>query len=375
MLHPVIIKAIIAISVSIPLSYFFLKLFFRKSILFNISWFWMINLIFININTRAMEVFKDMYPYALGFAINITFSTTMVYIVYRLLKKPFTKVSSDIEMLSLGKLNVETDEQLIKSKDELGVLHRSILKTAEQIKLAYKRMENVSNQIKMIGDDLNASTEELNDTSANLASGLEEISASMEEMAANIQMTSENSAKTENIANKANEAVNEGNKSAVTALESMKEIANNIRIINDIAFQTNILALNAAVEAARAGDQGKGFAVVAAEVRKLAEQSKKAGDNIVQRSLHGSKISQEAIDKLNVTLPLMAETSSLVQGINLASQEQSIGAMNINSSIQNMNQATQGNAITAIRITESSQKLTQQAEELLQSIRFFQLDE
>ncbi|NJO88974.1 MAG: hypothetical protein HC831_08460 [Chloroflexia bacterium] len=290
-----------------------------------------------------------------------------------MVRKPFARVIESVEKISNGEIIIHEDEELRRSNDELGVLHRSVYSLSGRLQKVYGKLEQVSHQIKRIGTELNNTSNDLNNSATNQATSLEEISASMEQMAANIQMNSENSGKTEMIANDANEAVIKGNKSAVTALESMKEISENIQIINDIAFQTNILALNAAVEAARAGDHGKGFAVVATEVRKLAEQSKKAADQIVERSVHGSKISQEAIDQLNSTLPLMQQTSNLVQEIYVASQEQSNGAMQINSSIQSMNNSTQTNALTAEKITSSSGMLLHQADELLKSISFFKL--
>lgn len=373
-MHPVLLKAILAIIIAIPVAYGIMWLFFRKSILFNISWLWVISLLFININTRCMEVFKDQYPYALGFAINIITALAMVLTAYRLIQKPFKKVTADLEMLSKGKLNINKDEKLYKAEDEMGILHRAILLTVSEIKKAFNNLDKISARINNVGSELNRTSEELSNTTTNQASALEEISASMEEMAANIQMNSENSGKTETIALEANNAVIQGHQSALTALESIKEIADNIQIINDIAFQTNILALNAAVEAARAGDQGKGFAVVASEVRKLAQQSKKAADFIVEKATHGSKISEEAIEKLNSTLPLIQQTNQLVQEISVASQEQSNGAMQINQSIQNMNSATQGNASTADKITGNSRILLQQARELMQSIQFFKVN-
>jgi methyl-accepting chemotaxis protein len=364
-MHPVILKAIIAIAVGLPVAYLVMRFFLRKSILFKIAWFWFISLIFINVNTRIMENFPEQYPYAIGFAVAITVSVGLVVLVYRMFRKPFARITSSVEKMANGHINIDQDEELQNSKDELGVLHRSIYSLSNQLQHVYGKLEQVSSQIKNIGLELSGTSSELTNSATNQATSLEEISASMEEMAANIQMNSENSGKTETIANDANEAVKKGNKSAVTALESMKEISENIQIINDIAFQTNILALNAAVEAARAGEHGKGFAVVATEVRKLAEQSKKAADQIVERSMHGSNLSQQAIDQLNSTLPLMQQTSNLVQEIYVASQEQSNGAMQINSSIQSMNNTTQSNAITAEKITNSSGMLLQQADELL----------
>lgn len=370
-MHPVIVKAILAIAIGVPAGYLVMRLFLKNSILLKIGWIWLINILFININTRIMDTFPENYPYALGFAIAVIVSTLLVVLVYKLIRRPFQKITTDIENISQGKIDVTYNEQLYKTNDELGLLHRSILVLAERLSKSYENLDKISLRIGEIGNELNNTSEGLSSSSSNQASSLEEISASMEEMAANIQMNSENSGKTEKIAIDASKAVELGNQSALTALDSMKDIAEHIQVINDIAFQTNILALNAAVEAARAGEHGKGFAVVATEVRKLAEQSKKAGEQIVERSLHGSKISQEAIDKLKSTLPLIQQTSNFVQEISVASHEMSNGAMQINSSIQSMNNTTQTNALMAEKMTNSSKILLKQAEELLESISFF----
>jgi len=370
-MHPVLLRSILTLVIGISVSYVMLRYMFKKSIFLRIGWLVIINVLFVNASTRITSFFPDLYPYAISLVIGVFFTVFVLYLIYKMIKLPFQKLTDDIDKMSEGSLAVKLDEGLINANNELGVLHRSIIKFSKKIDDIYSKIYAISDKIKQIGTKLKNTSESLSESSANQASSLEEISASMEEMAANIQMNSENSGKTEKIAIEANGAVGQGNKSAVTALESMKDIAEKIQVINDIAFQTNILALNAAVEAARAGEHGKGFAVVAIEVRKLAEQSKKAADQIIERSVHGSQISQEAIDKLNSTLPLMQQTSNLVQEIYVASQEQSNGAMQINSSIQSMNNTTQANTLTAEKITNSSQELLEQAEELLSNIEFF----
>lgn len=109
------------------------------------------------------------------------------------------------------------------------------------------------------------------------------------------------------------------------AVDANKDIANKISIITDIAFQTNILALNAAVEAARAGEHGKGFAVVAAEVRKLAERSKLAADEIVTLAQKGLDLSQGAGKVMEEVLPKIQNTTKLVQEITAASPSKITG--------------------------------------------------
>jgi methyl-accepting chemotaxis protein len=372
-MHPVLVKILIILIVGLPLGYFILKYMFKNSFLLKIGWLWLISIFITNISTRLVENFPDIYPLPLGMSIVIITTAAFIYHVYKMVRKPFDKTTDMVKRMSDGYIEIDKDSELLNSKNELGELHRSIVQFSEKFGKLLMNLEKVSVQISKIGSRLSESTQELNISSSNQASSLEELSASMEQMAANIQMNSENSNKTEQIATEANNAIAQGNKSAVNALESMKSISENIKIINDIAFQTNILALNAAVEAARAGEHGKGFAVVATEVRKLAEQSKKAADHIESMSKKGSQISEQAIQQLINSLPLMEQTSVLVKDISLASREQSDGATQINSSIQSMNNETQNNALLADKIMSFAQELHMQAELLEKNMKSFKI--
>ena len=137
----------------------------------------------------------------------------------------------------------------------------------------------------------------------------------MEQMNANIQQNTENAQQTEKISTVASEKVREGFKSSEISVKAMQDIVLKTNIINDIAFQINLLALNAAIEAARAGEYGKGFAVVAAEVRKLAERSKKAAEEIDEFSASGVSIAETAGKQLAEAVPEIENTARLVQEI------------------------------------------------------------
>jgi methyl-accepting chemotaxis protein len=151
----------------------------------------------------------------------------------------------------------------------------------------------------------------------------------------------------------------------------MKEIANKISIIEEIARQTNLLALNAAIEAARAGEHGKGFAVVAAEVRKLAERSQKAAAEINQLSANTLKVSEKSGEMLDKLVPDIQRTAELVQEISAASKEQDTGAEQINKALQQLEQVIQQNASASEEMASTTEELTGQSDQLVSALGFF----
>lgn len=278
------------------------------------------------------------------------------------------------EVVSQGDLTIEVEPAFLARKDEIGALARAMDTMKTKLKEVISNVLVGSENILSASLQMSNTSQEMSQGATEQASSAEEVSSSMEEMAANIQQNTDNAQGAEKISIQGAEKIRKSNEAAQMSIVSMREIADKVGIISDIAFQTNILALNAAVEAARAGEQGRGFAVVAAEVRKLAERSKVAAEEISRISTTGVKISDEAGKMLEQVVPEIQKTAKLVQEIAAASIEQNSGADQVNSALQQLNQVTQQNAAASEEMATASEELASQAEQLKEIISYFRID-
>jgi methyl-accepting chemotaxis protein len=305
-----------------------------------------------------------------GFVV-IVLSAFIAFFITRSITRPIGQAVAVSDKLSAGDLTVNIE---VTSRDETGQLLGAMKSMVEKLKAVVADVKTAADNVASGSQQLSAGSEQLSQGTTEQAASAEEASSSVEEMNATIRQNADNAQQTEKIALKSSADAQESGKAVVDAVLAMKQIAEKISIIEEIARQTNLLALNAAIEAARAGEHGKGFAVVASEVRKLAERSQAAAAEISRLSGSSVEVAERAGEMLKKLVPDIQKTSELVQEISASSKEQSSGAEQINGAIQQLNQVIQQNAGAAEEMASTAEELSSQAEQLQSTVSFFKVD-
>jgi len=276
------------------------------------------------------------------------------------------EITAAAEEISNGNLTVDIRERSPQDKlmQALGAMVGGLTRTVSDIR-------SIAGEVSAASQSISTASIQVSKGASSQAAAAEQASSSMEQMVSNIKQNADNAQQTDKIANKSAKDAQESGKSVLEAVAAMKEIANKISIIEEIARQTNLLALNAAIEAARAGEHGKGFAVVAAEVRKLAERSQKAAGEINQLSASTLKVSEKSGEMLDKLVPDIQRTAELVQEITAASKEQDTGAEQINKALQQLEQVIQQNASASEEMASTTEELTGQSDQLVSALSFF----
>ena len=293
----------------------------------------------------------------------------------------------DLTKLSTGDLTISAPPGFENRKDEWGEMAIAINEITDQLNEKVRLVYDSAYTVKASANEVAQGNIDLSNRTENQASGLEETASSMEEIASTIKSSAEHTLEGNNMMinsktaiEEAGRIIEESTQNIEAVYESSSKISAITKIIEDIAFQTNILALNAAVEAARAGEQGRGFAVVASEVRNLAQTTQTSVKDItslvadseekIAAATETARESKEIFQNLRAQIE---ETAKIMQDLSSTAMEQQAGVDQVNIAITQMDMTTQQNAALVEEATAASEALFSQAEELLRAMEFFKL--
>lgn len=319
-----------------------------------------------------------------GVVLSVLFAALFVVIIRRWLTRPLQDVIHLARQYAAGDLRAELP---VNRQDEVGQLIDAINGIGAGLQNIVQQVREAAGEIHLGTNALASDTGEISGQINKQASSVEETSASMEQLAATVAQNAANMQQTQQLVGETSRAVHHGGETVGNAVATMddirdasKRIEDITRVIESIAFQTNILALNAAVEAARAGEHGKGFAVVAQEVRALAARSANAvkeieqliGDTLKKVS-EGHQLSEQTQRAMDSIIVHIDNINQLVTEINHASHEQSAGIRQVNLAMAHIGEASHINADRVSRSEQTAHTLREKGSHLTELVSLFRL--
>jgi methyl-accepting chemotaxis protein len=296
---------------------------------------------------------------------------TINYAISKNISNSLKRAVNLAEIIASGDLNEKLE---IYQKDEIGQLAKALNEMTEKLKGIVRGIIEGAEGIAAASQEVTSVANQLSEGATEQASSVEQISATMEEISSNIEQNNDNAQQAEQNAEMTLKNIGDINSKTDKAVEAQRMISEKIQIITDIAFQTNILALNAAVEAARAGESGKGFAVVATEVKKLAQNSKVAAEDIVTLVKDSLEIAENTGVSMKEAMPNVEKNTNLVQEISAASNEQTKGVTEVNNAIAQLGNVAQNYAASSEVMASNAEELASQALEFKNLISYFRIE-
>jgi methyl-accepting chemotaxis protein len=311
---------------------------------------------------------------SMSIVVLITFlaATLVTWVISTVVSRPVKEMASHLQEMAEGGGDL-TRRIGIDSRDEIGTMAQSFNLFVQKLEEIISEVRASSDGIADAAGQVAASASSLSQGTSEQAASIEETTSSLEQMNASIGQNADNSRQMEQMAVKGARDSEESGSAVRESVTAMKQIAQKISIIEEIAYQTNLLALNAAIEAARAGEHGRGFAVVATEVRKLAERSQTAAQEIGGLAANSVAVAERSGQLLQELVPAIRKTAELVQDVAASSTEQATGVAQINKAMTSVDTVTQQNASSAEELSSTAEELAAQSEALQQLMNFFKV--